>query len=323
MLRRTALALACMVTLGLGCSGKRNPRDLLVPREVGTIVVDARLIVGQFVPSIYLHTTLSPKDPYSSHDAALVGAKVVLFTAPGDSILFRHDHFDDSFGAYAPYGVTGNEDVYVRPGTTYYLRVEAADGRIVTAQTTTPDSFRVRDWVLLDDPSLAVRRRLATFRDFPVRPDSVFVVDSNRLVYRDGLVEARFDRGNGAGYQVGIFSLDDGSPTVIEADFLTPEDLATLARETSSPAFDAPNGFLRLPWFAIFFEGSYIIRIYSVDQNWYDLIRSMDFFGNNNIGFGTNAGDDFERPIFHIDGGIGLFGSAAMDENGFTVLPRP
>lgn len=319
MMGRVVVVLACLMALGLGCSGKRNPRDLLAPREVGTIVVDARLIVGRFLPPVYLHTTRSPSEPYHSDDAALLGARVVIFSGPGDSILYR----DDSFGEYFPYDITGNEEIYVRPNVTYYLLVEAANGRVVTAQTTTPDSFSVRDWVLLDDPSLSVRRRLATRRDFANEPDSVYVVDSNQLVYQDGLLEARFDRGNAIGYQVGIFSLDRGSPTVIDADFLSEHDLASLDRSTSSPTFDAPNDFLRLPWFAIFFEGRYDIDIYSVDRNWYDLTRSTDFFGNNNIGFGTNAGDDFERPIFHIDGGIGLFGSASIDGTGFRVLPRP
>jgi hypothetical protein len=314
-MRRAWVVIACVIALGLGCSGKRNPRDLLMPREVGTIVVDARLIVGRYFSSIYLYTTRSPGDPYHSDDAALSGARVVIFSGPGDSILYR----DDSYGEYFPYAITGNEDISIRPNVTYYLRVQAADGRIVTAQTTTPDIFSVRDWVLLDEQSLAVRRRLATYRDTV----NVYTTPSNQLVYQDGLLEARFDRGNAIGYQVGIFSLDDNSPTVIDADFLSDADLASLDRDTSSPTFDAPDGFLRLPWFAIFFEGRYDIDIFSVDRNWYDLTRSADFFGNSNIGFGTNAGDDFERPIFHIEGGIGLFGSASVDGTGFNVLPRP
>ncbi len=320
-MRRAWVMIACLMALGLGCSGKRNPRDLLAPRDVGAIVVDARLIVGESIPYVFLYTTRSPKEPYSRSDAALTGANVTIFTAPGDSILFA-DGFPE--GRYSPFARTGNASFEVRPNTTYHLRVQAADGRVVTAQTTTPDSFSVREWVLLDEQSLTVRHRLATEHDFDyMNSDSVFIVASNRLIYQDGLVEARFDRDNAIGYQVGISSIDDDSPTVIDADFLSPDDLAGLDRDTSSPTFDAPDGFLRLPWFAIFFEGRYFVRIYSVDRNWYDLTRSTDFFGNNNIGFGTNAGDDFERPIFHIEGGIGFFGSASVDQVGFTVLPRP
>ena len=38
--------------------------------------------------------------------------------------------------------------------------------------------------------------------------------------------------------------------------------------------------------------------------------------------FGELAGDSFQRPLFRVQGGIGLFGSASVDSIGFVVLPR-
>jgi hypothetical protein len=204
----------------------------------------------------------------------------------------------------------------VLPRTTYRLLVRAADGRVVTAETTTPDTFRVREWVLLNDPELTVRRRLASRTYYP---ESVYAW--NRLIYQDGLVEGRFDRGSAIGFQVSLRSVDTGSPLLIDADFLSDEDLATIARHSSSPPFQLADGTLRLPWLAIFFEGNYRIEVYSVDRNWYDLIRTVQF--DVNFGFGHVSGDDFERPLFHVNGGIGLFGSATMDDNPFIFLPRP
>jgi hypothetical protein len=61
-------------------------------------------------------------------------------------------------------------------------------------------------------------------------------------------------------------------------------------------------------------------RTYALDRNWYDLVRSDPDEGGS---FGGLAGDEFERPLFHVEGGIGLFGSAAVDSVGFVVLPRP
>jgi len=195
----------------------------------------------------------------------------------------------------------------------------------VTAQTTTPDTFRVREWVLLDESTLAVRRRLAVPSDFPDDPDRVFLTSSNLLVYQDGLVEARFDRGRAIAFQMALFNLETDSPLLIDADFLSEEDKLKIERESSSPPLDAPDGAARLPWLAVWYEGRHLFRVYSVDRNWYDLTRSLRFYGPGatGIGFGSNAGDDFERPIFHIDGGIGLFGSAALDQTGFWVQPRP
>lgn len=314
--------LLCLLLLGVGC-GKRNPGDLLAPAEVGTIVVDAQLIVGQMMPDIRLRLTQSPAEPYDPDAEALEDAYVEVTTSAGDTIRYV-DYAGFSPRRYiTELRFNGYPSPVVLPNTTYSLRVVAPDGRVVTASTTTPDSFNVREWLLLEDPSLAVRRTLATYDDFPNFPDSVYYVESNQLVYQDGLLEARFDRGNALAFQVGLFSLDPGSPFVIDADFLDPEDLEDLERETSSPPFEAPDASIRLPWFAIFFEGRYNIKIYSVDRNWYDLARTLDFFGNSNLGFGSNAGDNFERPIFHVNGGIGLFGSAAMDEVGFTIHPKP
>jgi len=122
---------------------------------------------------------------------------------------------------------------------------------------------------------------------------------------------------------VAILSLDPDSDYVIDPDFFDEEDFDDLPRNGASPAITAENGALRLPWFAIFFEGRHTIRIYAVDQNWYDLIRSVPKLAGGGPGFGGNAGDGFDRPLFHIEGGIGLFGSAAVDSLGFYVLPSP
>ena len=302
------------LALGAGCSTERKPGDLLAPEGIGQIVVDATLIVGREMPRVLLRETQSPAEPYDRNAATVYDADVRI--VEGGSV--EHQLFDTGYGAYL-----AAVRPIIRPGTEYRLVVRTADGRTVTATTVTPDSFRVREWLLLDDPSLAVRRRLATSRDFPVNPDSVYLVASNQLGYQDGLLEARLDPGVVVAYQVGLRSLDDGSPYVIDADFLSEEDLADLTRDSFSPPLAAAENSIRLPWFAIYFEGRYRVRIFSIDRNWYDLARSLPEFGGTNGGFGGNAGDSFERPIFHVEGGIGLFASGAVDEVGFMVLPKP
>lgn len=314
-MRRLMTGLVALgLALGTGCSTERKPGDLFAPEGIGQIVVDATLIVGQPMPRVILRKTLSPAEPYDRNAAAVPGADVRI--VEGGAV--EHPLTDTGNGRYQ-----SASPPVIRPNTEYRLVVRTADGRTVTATTVTPDSFRVRDWLLLDDRSLTFRRRLATYRDFPVDSDSVYIVESNRLVYQDGLLEARFDRGNVLAFQVGLQSLDLSSPYVIDADFLSEEDLAELTRDSSSPPLAAEESSIRLPWFAIFFEGRYRIRIFSIDRNWYDLARSLPEFGGTNGGFGGNAGDSFERPIFHVEGGIGLFASGAMDEVGFTVLPKP
>lgn len=321
-MRRTLAGIAVLLIVSGGCSGQRGPRELIAPNGAGTIFVDARLIVGEEFPVIRVGTTQSPDQPYFRFNAALLGAKITVFSSSGDSVQYGGPN---ARGDYRPFYYTGADTI--APHTTYHLRVVAPDGRVVTAQTTTPDPFHVREWVLLDATTLAVRRTLMPAPETPswmpqdYIPDSVF--QANPLVYQDGIVEARFDRGNALAFQMALFNLEDNSPLVIDADFLSEADKASLDRESSSPPIDAPDGYARLPWLAVWYEGRHRFVVYSVDRNWYDIARSVRFNGPANLGFGSNAGDDFERPMFHVDGGIGLFGSAAMDQTGFIILPRP
>jgi hypothetical protein len=309
------MAVTCLTLAIVGCSGARDGRDLLGPGEAGTIVVDARLIVGRSFPRVHLRTTQAVDKPYDVYAADLHNASVWVIGPNADTVAY----FENTSGGYDPVDPQdslGNVRV-IAPETTYRLLVRADDARIVTAETTTPERFRIRDWVLLNDPELTVRRPLSSRTYYP---ESVGVW--NRLVYQDGLVEARFDRGSAIAFQAALHSEDEDSPLLIDADFLSAEEIASIARDSPSPPFEGADGFLRLPWLAVYFEGRYSVEIYSVDQNWYDVIRSTDFL-TLNFGFGHEAGDDFERPVFHINGGIGLFGSASVDDNFFIFEPRP
>lgn len=312
-MRGPAVLLSCLLALACGCSGERDPGDLVGPTGGGTIAVDGRLLVGQGVPPIIVSTTLSPDRPFDLDNAVLQGAHVIVYTADGDTMVY-----EEAIRHYRPSLPNRPSATYVRPGTTYFLRVEAPDGRLVTAQTTTPDSFSVREWLLLDETTLAVRERLGSRFEYVVRPDSV-----NQLVYQDGLVEARFERGTALAFQMALWNLETDSPLIIDADFLDEDDLDDLDRRSSSPPLDAPDGYVRLPWLAVWFEGRHQFAVYSIDRNWYDIARSIRFYGPSGIGFGSNAGDDFERPIFHVQGGIGLFGSASVDYTFLTISPKP
>ena len=295
------------------CSTDRDPNDLFAPGDVGTIVVDAALIVDEPLPGIFLTRALSPGEPYSLARAALPGAAVMI-RFENDTVNYAESGRPAGF--YAPQRV-----LFVRPGVTYTLEVVSAQGERVSAVTTAPPRFKIDEWVLLDDAGDKVRRRLKTFDDV-VPKDSVYYAAENQLVYTDGLIEARLTPNAVVpGYQVGVLSIDLDSDFVIDPEFFEPEDFADLERSLSSPVFEARDGTLRLPWFAIYFQERYKMRVYALDRNWYDLVRSTPDGGG--FGVGGEIGDNYERPIFNIDGGIGLFGSASVDSIGVYILPRP
>jgi hypothetical protein len=107
---------------------------------------------------------------------------------------------------------------------------------------------------------------------------------------------------------------------VIGPELFDPVDLEELDRALSSPAFEALESRVKFPWLTIYSQGRYKIRVFAVDENWYQLILTLSEFQS---GFGGNIGDFFTRPSFSVEGGIGLFGSASVDSIGFFILPRP
>lgn len=303
----TRVALVALVTT-IAC----GDRQLFAPEGVGTLVVDGVLVVGQAMPPVYVSETLRPDAPYTVGAAAVTGAAVSV-SVSGETLRFVEAAQRGAYVALV--------DEIIRPETTYTLRVEAPDGRVVTAVTTTPARFDVEAWLILDDVTLAVRDTLATFREV-----GAAVYDSttgNVLTYDDGLLEARFSRIDVPGFQVALESLDLDSDYVIDPAFFDEEDFEELERVSSSPLLEAPDGTIRLPWLAIYFAGRYRSIIYAVDRNWFDLVRTSPELGEGGPGFGGNLGDGVDQPVFHVEGGIGLFGSAAVDSIGFFVRPRP
>ncbi len=300
------LLAACLVLTG--CSTERRNSDFFAPTDVGVLVVQAMLIVDQPLPVIDLTRTVSPDLPYRRSAAGVSDATVTILLDP--PVPYREDPL--LAGRYIPPAGAP----IVLPGVRYALQITTIEGEQLTAETTTPARFRVSNWVIKD---AAGRRTLRTLRTFSEAGAGIY--DENRIVYQQGLLDALVQPASVPAYQVGLFSLDLDSPIVIDADFLSDEDLADLDRIGSSPPLAAPDNFIRLPWFAIFFEGRYLIKVHALDRNWYDLIRSTPAFGGNQ-GFGGNIGDNVDRPIFHVEGGIGLFGSAAVDSIGVTILPR-
>ena len=129
-------------------------------------------------------------------------------------------------------------------------------------------------------------------------PDSAA---GNRIRYREGLIEVRFDPLDVEAYQV----------IVLEPD----------SEDGGSPPLEARDGRLLLPWFAIGSSGEHEVEVYALDRNLFDFLRSVEASGQNAFGFGSLAGDTFERPVFNLDGGIGVFGSASLDSFGFFVIP--
>ena len=315
------LMVGCLMVL-TGCEAERDPSSLFGPDASGVLVVDALLIVDKPLPRVLISETVKANAEGVDLLIGVGGTEVVNSHGVGDAEVvisqgeqtFVYRPSSDFFaGSYRP---PPNAPL-VLPNTTYHLRVQS-QGREITAQTVTPDRLDIREVVLLDDETLEVIRVLKKYED-----STVFNAPENRLAYQLGLLEMRFDPLPASGYQIAIESLDRSSDFLVDSDLFDEYDFD---RYGSSPALEASDGNLRMPWFIVGFAGPYVMRVYAVDKNWFDLIRSVPEFFQDEDGNafqpGGLAGDNFERPLFNVDGGIGIFGSASADSVGFVVLPR-
>ncbi len=310
-MKYVVLAVGCLMLL-TGCEAERDPSSLFGPDASGVLVVDALLIVDQPLPRVLVSETVKA-NARGIDRLADVGDAEVVITQEEQTFVYRPS-LGFFAGAYRP----PRNAPLVLPNTAYHLRVRS-QGREATAQTITPGRFDIREAALIDDETLEVIRSLNRYEDGNVQ--------ENRVVYQDGLLEMRFDPLPASGYHIAIESLDPESDLVVYSDLVDEDERAEFARYGSSPAFEAADGIVRFPWFAVAYAGPHVIRIYAVDKNWFDLIRSVPEFYQDDEGNafqpGSLAGDNFERPLFNVDGGIGIFGSASVDSVGFVVLPRP
>ena len=320
--RHAALAavLAALLTTLAACGTDRDPATLFAPEAVGVLVVDAVLIVDQPLPSLRLTRTQPPDTPYSLEDAGVAGATVTV-TVGGEVRDYEPD--GSSRGLYRP--VLGPTELIVPivlPLTRYDLAVTTSAGEVLSATTTTPDHFTVDRWVLIAGDGVTEVRDLQTFADVG---DGVYTHPDNQLTYAEGLLDGYYGATDAAtfgaaGFQVALFSLDEDAGLVIDPPFLDEEDLADLPREGASPALNGEDGYVRLPWFGIYYDGRHLYKAFAVDRNWFDLVRTIPQ-GGGSFGFGGNIGDGVDPPLFRVNGGIGLFGSAAVDSLGFFIRP--
>ena len=289
----------------------RDPDELFGSSEADLIVVDAILIVDEPLPPVVLRRTVAPGHSYSAAATALEGASVSIHR--GDAV-FNYRPDPSRAGHYLP----PDDAPVVEPSRLYELRVNTGDDLAVRAQTQTPARIRIDELRLLEDDLETELRRLRLFAEVG---DAVYEAAENQLDYDAGVLVAQFqDDGTAVSYQVRLANLEHSSPLLFDDDWIEDfddEDFE-LERVETSPLLSLARGELYLPWAGIYYAGRYKVTLFAVDQNWFDLVRTDNVDAERGSG---EAGQSFQRPLFHVENGIGLFASAAVDSFGFSVRP--
>ena len=287
----------------------RDPDELFGSSEADLVVVDAILIVDAPLPPVVLRRTVAPGHSYSAVATALEGASVSI--QRGDA-MFNYRPDPSRAGHYLP----PDDAPVVEPNGLYELRVTTGDGLTVRAQTQTPARIRIDELLLLADDLETELRRLRLFAEVG---DAVYQAAENQLEYDKGVLIAQFqDDGPAVSYQVRLANLERSSPLLFDDAWIEDLEDFELERVETSPLLSLASGELYLPWAGIYYAGRYKVTLFAVDQNWFDLVRTDNVDAERGSG---EAGQSFQRPLFHVENGIGLFASATVDSFGFSVRP--
>lgn len=254
-------------------------------------VVESYLIAGRNLPQVRVSQTLPIDEPYSFRKAALNSATVIIQKLdPSGSVTKKYVYRLQSPGTYVP-----ENPEPVLPLHRYRLIVSFPNGDSVTAQTLVPGLFH---------PVGAV-------------PDSAVYQSSAPIAVN---ITPSYYPGRQAYF---IFTVNAINPT---ANRLTPfyADLVNNDGNKISDYYINSSGIINqksyehnpdgtitvtLPWLSVAFYGKNKIVANAVDDNMYDFVRTA----STQTGSSILPPGQIHNIFYHINGGIGIFGSMASD----------
>ncbi len=252
------------------------------------IVVEGYLVAGEALPTIWVRRTARLTDQYDFGRFAVRGAEVRVDRLRGEVGIVDESYLfsEGSSGAYVFDGAST-----VVPGGVYRLEVRVPGApQLITARTVVPDSFSVlaasADTIQLGRAQLELK---LTRSQNPQR-QSFFKLDVASLDARQEQLtpfgRGLFDSGVSL-VNLSVMEL----PVLNEANYLN------------------PNGTLTVPmlWLLAAFYGPNVFTVSALDDNLYDLIRSVEAQQD-----GTSfLPGEIPEVVEHVEGGTGVFGSLA------------
>lgn len=270
-------------------------------------VVEAYLVANRQLPEIRLSTTLPADEFYSIENAGVNNANVevrLLKTGPESNIEEIFTYSNSAPGTY-----TSDQTHAVLPTRTYNLHVSFPGSQdIVTAHTVVPDSFKILEGVR----------------------DSIVYQSSEQL-------EITLSESSYPGRQnVFVFNALSQNPvpenlTPLYSEFYEDseqpeEDLYNFSNNSSGLINEGnfevnPDGTftINFPWIGIAFYEDNLIVANTMDDNIYDFVRSQRV----QLGGSTLSPGEIQNVIYHVNGGIGVFGALASDTATTFVKRNP
>jgi hypothetical protein len=253
-----------------------------------TTTYDEQIVVGAFIyanepiDSIVLHRTTPFGSYYGDAESAVSGATVSI-TVDNFVIPF----YDNGFLPGRYYG-----QLVAQPGKTYTISIDVPNKQKggwhhLTATTTVPMPIHLT--------SLADSVRWKTF-----------TFDTNNVASLAFLVTATPTDTSDHRY---LLSVTARNPTGrIRLLRFNPDTTALTEYSEVATGPEIALTARLLDWF-----GENRITMYAIDTNWWDYQRQVTTFGANR---------DYQPTLNHVNGGMGIFGSAARDTVTVFIVPK-
>lgn len=256
-------------------------------------VVEAYLTARQHLPDVRVSRTVPANAVYSYDKSAVNAAEVEVRLLSGNGNIVQHyPYLRVGPGIYAP-----NTDVDVQPLHKYQLYVHIdSTGQVITSTTVVPDTFRhvsnVPDSIVYQSPNLLTIR--TTLSHYPGRQNIyIFSVLASDTSLSNLTPFYAYRVTNNSDVQASEF-VKNSSGIVNQGNYKINSD-STIT--------------LTIPWLAFAFYGKNTIVTNAIDDNLYDFLRSQ----NVQTGGSTLPPGVIPNLIYHVKGGIGIFGSMAND----------
>lgn len=261
------------------------------------IVLEAYAVANRPLPDVRVSTTLPTGQKYNFLEAGQSGANVRIFLMNedgGDEEVFTYRRSPETRGVY----VAENRTHRILPRRTYRIEVNFNDrSEVLRAQTTIPDAFEILNEVP-DTVVYQSSNRLELLISSFIRTQSQSIFIFNTIIQDEPKPE------NLTPFYKGI--LDDDDSIEIE-DFYDND-----TQPINEGNFDLnPDGTISInyPWIGISFFGNNYVVTNSIDNNLSDLISSQEV----QLGGSTLSPGEIPNLHYHVEGGIGIFGSFASD----------
>lgn len=259
------------------------------------VVLEAYAKANQPLPEVRLSTTLPTEQEYSFEEAGLSGANVrvtLVGEDGGDEAVFDYQPSSEVRGLY----VAENQIHRMLPLRTYQIDVDF-DNRpdVLRAETTIPDNIEIISDVpetlvyqsaeqleiILSPVERIEKQNVFVFNNIALQPE-----EENLTPFYKELVDEEEE-------DIEEFYNNDSGP-INEANFdINPDGTITI----------------QYPWISVAFFGDNQVVTNSIDKNLSDLVTSQSV----QLGGGTLSPGEIPNLRYHVEGGIGIFGSLASD----------